>query len=323
MFAKHVLISGGSIHPLMVPSELTEGTGLCNPSIFVDGEDILVNLRHVQYELFHSEFDQKYASWHGPLIYLHPDDDVTLRTFNYLLKLDENLNVGEYHKVDTSKLDKEPLWEFIGLEDARVVRWEGKLYLCGVRRDTTTTGEGRMELSEIEYTKDGVTEVARYRIEPPGDWSYCEKNWMPVIDKPFHFVKWSNPAEVVKVNLETLSSERVNDVTSYVEVPRDLRGSSDVIPFEDGYMAITHEVDFWHNEAGRKDAIYYHRFVIWDKDWNIKHITPEFKFMDAKIEFCCGLAEYKGEYIITFGYQDNTSYALRVPSKILKDFIYG
>ena len=45
--------------------------------------------------------------------------------------------------------------------------------------------------------------------------------------------------------------------------------------------------------------------------------------MDARIEFCCGLAEYKGEYIITFGYQDNTSYALRVPSQTLKDFIYG
>ena len=37
-FVKLALENGGTIKPLIIPSELTNGTGLCNPSIFVDGD---------------------------------------------------------------------------------------------------------------------------------------------------------------------------------------------------------------------------------------------------------------------------------------------
>ena len=57
---KTVLEQGGSIHPLLIPSEDTNGTGLCNPSIFIDQERIFVNLRHVQYTMYHSENEQKH-----------------------------------------------------------------------------------------------------------------------------------------------------------------------------------------------------------------------------------------------------------------------
>ena len=79
-------------------------------------------------------------------------------------------------KVDTTSLDKEPLWEFVGLEDGRLVKWDGKYYLTGVRRDVDHIGTGRMELSEIDIQRDKVTEVKRSRIPaPPPDRSYCEK----------------------------------------------------------------------------------------------------------------------------------------------------
>ena len=52
--------------------------------------------------------------------------------------------------MDTSKLDVKPVWEFIGLEDARLMYWDDNIYLSGVRRDTKPDGEGRMELSIIE-----------------------------------------------------------------------------------------------------------------------------------------------------------------------------
>ena len=55
-----------------------------------------------------------------------------------------------YHKIDTSKLDVTPIWKFIGLEDGRIVNWDDKYYAIGVRRDTTTNGQGRMEFSEFE-----------------------------------------------------------------------------------------------------------------------------------------------------------------------------
>ena len=72
-FAKIVLDNKGQIAPLLIPDPSINGTGLCNVSIFIDTNgDILANIRHVHYTLYHSEFNQKfYCKW-GALAYLNP-----------------------------------------------------------------------------------------------------------------------------------------------------------------------------------------------------------------------------------------------------------
>ena len=53
---KTAIDAGGSIHPLIIPAQHTNGTGLMNPSIYVDTDGKLVlNIRHVNYTLYHSE----------------------------------------------------------------------------------------------------------------------------------------------------------------------------------------------------------------------------------------------------------------------------
>ena len=314
---KKVLDSGGSITPLLIPSDLTNGTGLMNPSVYVDRGKLILNLRHVNYTLYHCEGEQLFINRWGPLSYLNPENDIHLRTTNWLCELNDDLTIKNWNKVDTSKLDVEPVWEFIGLEDGRLVRWDDKLYLCGVRRDTKTNGEGRMELSELKKHK----EVKRSRIEPPNDPnSYCEKNWMPIIDMPYHFVKWTNPTEVVKVNPETNTSETVVLKEGVGEF-QNLRGGSQIIPYGDDRICIIHEVDLWKNKLEQRDAKYTHRLVIWNKDWNIKHISEPFSFMGGEIEFCCGLAKYQDNLLITFGFQDNAAYILKMPITFLDNFI--
>ena len=44
--------------------------------------------------------------------------------------------------------------------------------------------------------------------------------------------------------------------------------------------------------------------------------------MDADVEFSIGMAEYKNDYLITFGFQDNAAYLLRAPKALIKKFIY-
>lgn len=320
--AKNIIDKGGSIKPLSVPHELSKGTGQANPSIFIDEGNIKINLRGVQYVLLHSENEQRFPSRWGPLAYLNPENDMHLRTTNFYMELDKDLNTTRINTVDTSKLDVPPVWEFIGLEDARLVKWDNKYYLCGVRRDTKPDGEGRMELSEIVITSGSVKEVARYRIEPPVP-SYCEKNWMPVLDKPFHFVKWTNPTEVVKVDLSTLQSETVHLSDTIIPDTSDLRGGSAVISYKNNYVAIVHEVDLFKNELGQKDAFYYHRVVIWDKDWNIVRMTDKFNFMESRIEFCCGLGIIDDRALITFGEQDNASYLLSMSLNVWEELLWN
>jgi hypothetical protein len=319
---KYIIDNGGDIKPLIVPKELTGGTGLLNPSVFLDGDILRVNIRHINYTLYHSEL-KRFNHQFGPLQYLHPEDDLTLTTVNYLGTLDDELNIQEIHRVDTSKLDVSPIWHFVGLEDCRLFRWDDKLYLCGVRRDTTDNGQGRMELSEIELTDNSVKEISRHRIPLPNNSdSYCEKNWMPVAGLPYHLVKWTNPTQLVKYDINTKLTETVLlDESTYITGLPDLRGGSQILDYGDYRLTITHETALFNCEVGRKDGRYRHRFIVWDKDWNIVKYTEPFSFIEAEIEFCCGATFYKGDLLVSFGFQDNSAYILKIPKLILEDIL--
>jgi hypothetical protein len=329
-FAKHVLNDGGDIHPLIIPSDLTNGTGLMNPSIInIDGK-LVVNIRHVNYTFYHSEKKLFQHPW-GPLTYLHPENDMHLRTENYYCELNESFEIERFSKIDTSKFDTyKPMWDFVGLEDVRLMNWNGKLFASGVRRDTTTNGQGRMELCEIEVQEDKVVEVSRQRIHPPQNKnSYCEKNWMPVLDQPYTYVKWCNPVEVVKVN-ETPTNEKVFE-SNWVEsetihlgdtahfTDKDPRGGSQVIPIGDNYLTLTHDVDLFKSEVGRKDGVYRHRFILFDKNWNVIKSTKDFSLMNGHTEFAAGMCHYKDKILITFGFQDNAAFVLEVNPKTIEN----
>jgi len=319
---KPVLDQGGSIHPLIIPAEHTNGTGLMNPSIYVDNGKLLLNIRHVNYTLYHSE-NKKFQHRYGPLQYLHPENDRNLRTWNFYCTVNDDLSLGKIIKIDTATLDAPPIWEFVGLEDGRLFRWDNKLFLSGVRRDTTTNGQGRMELSELEVGEDTVKEIARTRMPAPGaNATYCEKNWMPIIDQPYHYVKWSNPTEVVRFNPEDGSTTTVHlDQTKFISGQPDFRGSSHVIPYGDHYLALIHEVNLFKSAIGEKDATYKHRFLVWDKNWNIVKFTDAFSFMNADIEFCCGAAFFKDDLLLSFGYQDNCAFILKMPKTALAEYL--
>ena len=316
---KQSIIRGGRISPLILPFKASEGLGLTNPTILKIKNKIYINIRHVGYALYHSEKDQKFQSPYGSLCYLNPEDDITLTTKNFICELNPNtLDIVEYKEVDTSLLDVKPIWEFVGLEDARLVNWDNKMQLTGVRRDTTYSGVGRMELSEL---KNNFKEVSRKRIDAIDSNSYCEKNWMPILDTPYHYVKWTCPTEVVKYDINTGVTTQVSLVQQNVSFKRDIRGGSQVVKYKDYYVALTHEVDLWNDEQGRKDAQYYHRFIVWDKDWNIVYNSEEFKFADARIEFSCGIHFEKNELLITFGFQDTTSFILTMPNIYFEELV--
>jgi hypothetical protein len=317
------VLHGGKLAPIVISHGLTSGTGLMNPSIFIDDDgDILVNLRHVNYTLYHAENNQRFPSRWGPLSYLHPEKDRRLVTTNYICRLNQDLEMTDYAKIDTSELDVEPIWEFVGEEDCRLMQWHGKYYAVGVRRDTTTNGVGRMEYSELAIDKQAWTikEISRVRIPAPApDDSYCEKNWVPVIDKPYHFVKWTMPTELVYADPNG-KTEQVF-VKQTAPAPKDQRGSSQVIPWGNMYISITHEVDLFKNYLKQKDAIYRHRLVLWDKELNLIGISKEFTFLDARIEFCVGAARYQDDLLLSFGFQDNAAFVLRVPQLVVEDMI--
>lgn len=314
---------GGTLVPLVVSHTETKGTGLMNPSILIDDE-IYLNIRHTNYALYHNENNQRFYSVYGPLVYTNPENDPHLKTNNFLCYLGEDMSIKIQTKINTKKFDDKLVYdaEFHGLEDGRLVRWNNTIYLCGVRRDTEPTGIGRIEMSEICLENMATaTEINRYRISPPDEGSKCEKNWMPVLDMPYHFVKWTNPLEIVKVIPEEGKSETVLQQHTQESGVGDLRGGSQVVTMGNYRLCLVHEVNLLKTMTGFKDAKYVHRFVIWDKDWNLIKFSEPFSFLNGDIEFCCGLGLYNGNVLITFGFQDNASYLLSIPVYEIEKFI--
>lgn len=320
-FVKLALENGGSIKPLLIDSKDLSGPSLTNPSVIVVDGKIIVNIRNVNYTLYHSELNKFEHMW-GPLSYIHPENDMRLRTANYIAELNEDLDIIHYAKIDTSKFDTyEPQWEFVGLEDVRLVEWNSKLYGIGVRRDLDTIGTGRMELSELEFDGLEIKEVSRYRIPgPPPDTEYCMKNCTPIEDKPFHLLKWTNPTALMKFNPDGSETE-VYETNSYTPMKNDMRGGSQVIKWKGGYLTLVHETDLYKSEQGNKDATYRHRFVYWDKDFKNQKFSEIFSFLDMKIEFSCGMCKHEDSFLITFGAQDNAAYILKVSESVVEDFI--
>jgi predicted GH43/DUF377 family glycosyl hydrolase len=334
--ANYALKRGGSLHPICIPTEvLGNETGIMNPSIFLHKGKILVNVRHVNYILYHSEGKQFPHQW-GPLVYVHPETDVTLRTHNVICELDKNMNLANAQRINMV-LDTEPTWNFIGLEDARLFSWDDKLFLCGVRRDCyDNKGKGRMEMCHIDFVDGEWKELSRHPIPAPGDdGSYCEKNWMPILDMPYHFVKWTNPTQVIKFDIdEGTTVDAVYDASKFVNANKDFRGGSQVLRInENQRMAFIHETNLLRDPFGRKDGNYAHRVIVWDNDWNIVHKSKEFHFMgtyydhvkaqDYNIEFVTGAAMLGNDILISYGWQDNASYVLRMPQNVFANFLYG
>ena len=114
---KTILEIGGTIKPLLIDSKDSGGTGLCNASLLYNDGKLRMILRNVEYTLHCSEGEQLYQSrYEGPVSYYHRDDDLKLRTNNFYCELDETtLEIKKYSKIDTSKLEKTPIWVFIGL----------------------------------------------------------------------------------------------------------------------------------------------------------------------------------------------------------------
>ena len=320
-FVKHCLLNGGIIKPLLMDHKDLCGPAICNPSVIVLNDNIIVNLRNVNYTLYHAEKNIFEHYW-GPLVYMNPEDDPHLITNNYIAKLDDDLNVLKYAKIDTSEFDNyEPQWEFIGLEDGRLIEWNDKIYLIGVRRDLDTVGTGRMELSELEFNKFGVKEVSRYRVPgPPPDNEYCMKNCTPVEGMPYTLMKWTNPTVLMDCSKpETVVEQKNNQISG--DGYADFRGGSQVIEYGDGYLTIIHETRLEKSRQGRKNGKYRHRFVYWDENFQFKKVSKLFSFLDTRVEFCCGLARYHDDLLITFSTTDNAAFILRVSRKVVEEYI--
>ena len=184
----------------------------------------------------------------------------------------------------------------IGLEDMRLFNIGHELFSSATVRELRQDGLHEQVCVRILSTQDGpqLADMKRLTHEPLA----CEKNWMPIIDPPKrHLPLWMYRCD------ETTDGHGWNQKHTCQWDIGALGGSSQVIPFYQGFLAIVHEA---RQIPGQPTRYYNHRFVMWDDHYNVVKISKPFGFHEKTIEYAMGLCWHPDNkrLIISYGFKD-------------------
>lgn len=294
-----------------------------------------LHVANVQYK--GTKLVKPYCNFSNPSILYSPEEDifyVCLRATNYTLKGKPTKctprYTNEFHTQNWIGKTKDPMVEpeqwkpvidlerkfysdKIGLEDVRLVRWKGKMYISGTRRDWNTGSIGRIQLSHIEEKAECWQEVDFKQWEGTvNDRLDVEKNWSPVLDKPLHYIVSNNPLCLVQANPSDLKLKAIKGNLYFAgcNMLGCLRGSSQVIPYDGGYFSIIH-----HSERDKTGQHHYFHKVAWyPKDFSTVRFSDDFVFDDnTPIQFSCGAALKNDTVYISYSIMDSNPHILSIP----------
>jgi hypothetical protein len=132
----------------------------------------------------------------------------------------------------------------------------------------------------------------------------------------------------------------VPPVESIPQSVGSIRGGSQLIPYEGGYIAVVHEVYSVAREAlgansllgffpqpargpiaYKSNIVYMHRFVRFDDKLTTATLGAPFYFEDYQIEFCAGLAHFAGKYVLSYGVNDKFARIALVDPEVVRDLL--
>lgn len=274
--------------------EMPAGYTAMNPSVEVCNDLITCCVRGVNYTI----------NEHGQyMIGDSPCNDTPIETRNFIIALDGDFNT--IHQRELLWHRPPPSWGLvIGLEDVRLWRHAGELNFSATVREQSQTGMPEMVRGRLAYDYDDkfMTVCDWRRISDPAN---CEKNWAPL------------PTEVGRAprfmyRLDTV----ITDETLAVVAPshlyvNEISGSSQFIPFKNGYLGVVHEASADPSTGKRT---YWHRFAWIDHEYVLRRLSLPFVFYAKQIEFCAGLALHpnREDLILSFGVRDEEAHLATV-----------
>jgi glycosyltransferase involved in cell wall biosynthesis len=261
------LLGPMSVSPLALPIDYPWSPA--NPSLWLDGDDLVAAIRTVNYHLD----DPDRAGWKLG----------TLRTRNFLARLSRDGEILDAREIVPAASIAPPLPSRVeGFEDLRLFRWRGALRGTATVRDRNDAMRCEIALVTLD---DAARIVDLAVLHGYGD-DLHQKNWMPAVDGDELWLVYAcDPTTVLRFDplarAVTLESKREPGVAL-----EHLRGGSQLVPFDAGWLALTHEVAAIDAHQRR----YLHRFVRFDPAFRIDAITEPFRLADEPIEFAAGLA---------------------------------
>jgi hypothetical protein len=233
---------------------------------------------------------------------------------NILGRLDDNLGFvdGRWMR-DKTGAPRQSHAMCRGFEDCRLFSWRGRLMACATACDLVA-GDGGPKLAVL--TLDDHGSITQVHVQHS---SKHEKNWMPLVDGDrLRFVYSVDPSVVLDYDEQT---RRVHPPASEcpAPVPSALRGGSQLVAYGDGFVAVTHQVHAAPNP--RSPNVYVHRFVQFDKDARPTRRSAPFFFQHHGLEFCAGLVEHQGRYLLAYGAADKEAHVAVVARDVVEELL--
>jgi hypothetical protein len=288
---------------VQLPQVSGQGWTAFNPSICADGDGWRVVLRTANY-LLPAYWPEEQVKADG-LILLSPDGKP--RTQSFLLRLTGGWAEEGRDPLDFGDQERERLVMEGGVEDVRLFRWGEEWW--GLGSCMSFLPRQRNSMGLFRLLEDGLTGPVKILHSPEG--REREKNWMPWVKEGRLFALYStSPWKVVEI--DQFGAQVVHEEAGLDEV---WSGSSQMVPFGDGFLGIL------HRRVGENAAAQYrHRFVFADRDFRPLQFGPEWVFAHERFEFCDGLAINGERAAISFGVGDCIPYVMEV---LTEDLLRG
>jgi hypothetical protein len=259
-----------------------------NPSVTLHGEQILVIVRGVNYDMLEGG---AYRTQNGE----------PFRTRNFLLRLSDELKIESSVEILVPENMPEPAYrDETAFGDLRLFAWRGDLWCSACYRELTPEGWCEQVLARVGEDTVGNCQLTDWRVLRPDTPKRHEKNWMPqVVGGALRFIYLCDPTRVIDDQAQTVFQACPAIAASH------FRGGSQAIPFDGGALALVHEVIF---RGGRR--FYLHRFVWFDAAGALKRVSRQFFFHKKGIEFAAGLAWHPNgkQLLISYGVDDGEAW---------------
>jgi predicted GH43/DUF377 family glycosyl hydrolase len=284
--------------PTATPIPLVPGGRALNPSVTADGEKLRVIIRTL--------VDPPGAATRGAVA----------STINFLGDILDGRLANVRRMADVAVPGFKRL--LYGIEDARIFTHDGKLRAIATIAQPINTGFAKAEMCLFDINADGD-----FSNPLPIQSPRYERNWMVATDRPVNavadrlrLVYSPNPLVVLTCDIHTGSVQPPPG--SFTPQEATLRGSSQLVPWNDGYVCVTHEVAGTH-----PTIVYTHRFVRFDKDLTrTLDIGRPFYFQERGIEFCAGLTWWRDRFVISYGVADRAAYAAEIDPATVAEFLH-
>lgn len=238
----------------------------------------------------------------------------------YWAELDDELQVLNMYELDVVG----ELSFIRGVEDFRVFWRDDAWYMTGIILEKEHTKFARVGLFKVDLDKKQAVFIEKYDSEEFG--KKPEKNWGMVANeavKEFDFIYGPN------VIYKDGKTKKLPKSKSYPK----LRGNTQLIPWEDGYLAVNHYMRMQTNKKMYFNPVtfatewmdfrhYYHLFVKYDKAGRIVATSDEFVFNVTGVEFATGLIEHNGKIIVTYGHNDAEGWMATLDVDTVKEMLH-